>query len=70
MAGTINQSTTNTLMDNVHNLTFTFILLIVSVIIYSLNLFESGDEEKRNGHSKLAKRLFFVITFIYLLMLT
>ena len=60
-------STTNTLMDNVHNLTFTFILLIVGIIIYSLNLFESGDEEKKKRSLRIDKRAFFSVISIYIL---
>jgi Neurotransmitter-gated ion-channel ligand binding domain len=63
----IPSSTTNTLMDNVHNLTFTFILLIVGIIIYSLNLFESGDEEKKKRSLKIDKRAFFSVITIYIL---
>jgi hypothetical protein len=58
-------STTNTLMDNVHNLTFTFILVIVGMIIISLHLFESGDERKRKLSLQLDKWAFFSIMTIY-----
>ena len=60
-------STTNTLMDNVHNLTFTFILVIVGIIIYSLNLFESGDEKKKKRSLKIDKGAFFSVISIYIL---
>jgi hypothetical protein len=60
-------STTNTLMDNVHNLTFTFILLIVGVIIISLCLFESGNEAKRKKSLKLDRWAFFSFITIYAL---
>ena len=60
-------STTNTLMDNVRNLTFTFILVIVGIIIYSLNLFESGDEVKKKRALKIDKRAFFSVISIYIL---
>lgn len=59
-------STTNTLMDNVHNLTFTFILLIVGIIIISLYLFESGDEQKKKLSLKLDKWAFFCIASLYI----
>jgi hypothetical protein len=58
-------STTNTLMDNVHNLTFTFILLIVGIIIISLHLFESGDERKRRISLLLDKWSFYTIMAVY-----
>lgn len=62
----VSASTTNTLMDNVHNLTFTFILLIVGVIIVSLRLYESGSEEKRKLSLKLDKWSFYgtIILFV------
>jgi Neurotransmitter-gated ion-channel ligand binding domain len=60
-------STTNTLMDNVHNLTFTFILLIVGIIIISLYLFESGDEVKRKKSLKLDRWAFFSVITVYIL---
>ena len=60
-------STSNTLMDNVHNLTFTFILLIVGIIIYSLNLFESGDEEKKKRSLRIDKKAFFSVITIFIL---
>ncbi len=60
-------STTNTLMDNVHNLTFTFILLIVGVIIISLYLYESGDEAKRKKSLRLDRWAFFSFITIYAL---
>lgn len=60
-------STTNTLMDNVHNLTFTFILLIVGIIIVSLSLYESGDENKKRKSLKLDKWAFFSVVALYVL---
>ena len=60
-------STTNTLMDNVHNLTFTFILLIVGIIILSLYLFESGDEQKRKLSLKLDRWAFFSVISLFVL---
>jgi hypothetical protein len=60
-------STTNTLMDNVHNLTFTFILLIVGIIIISLYLYESGDENKKRQSHKLDRWAFFSIVTLFVL---
>jgi hypothetical protein len=59
-------TTTNTLMDNVHNLTFTFILLIVGFIIISLRLFESGNERKHKMSLRLDKWAFFCILAVYI----
>jgi hypothetical protein len=58
-------STTNTLMDNAHNLTFTFILLIVLVIVVSLYLYESGDERKKQMSRRLDKVAFYSIITAY-----
>lgn len=58
-------STTNTLMDNVHNLTFMFILLIVGIIIISLTLFESEDPYKKVKSLLLDKIAFFSIVALY-----
>jgi len=58
-------STGNTLMDSVHNLTFTFILLIVGVIIISLILFESGNERKRKLSLRVDMWAFFIILALY-----
>jgi hypothetical protein len=58
-------SITNTLMDNVHNLTFTFILIIVGIIIISLKLFESEDPHKRSRSLWLDKVAFFSIVIAY-----
>lgn len=59
-------STSNTLMDDVHNLTFTFILLIVGIIIFSLRLFESGDEAKRKRSLKLDRRAFVTVITLFM----
>jgi hypothetical protein len=56
---------TNTLMDNVHNLTFTFILLIVGIIIISLKLFESEDPRKRSRSLWLDRVAFYSIVIAY-----
>jgi hypothetical protein len=58
-------SATSTLTDNVHNLTFTFILVIVCVIIVSLYLFESGDERKRKLSFKLDRWAFYTVLILY-----
>lgn len=58
-------SITNTLMDNVHNLTFTFILLIVGIIIISLKLFESDDPDKKSRSLWLDKVAFYSIVIAY-----
>ncbi|MEO5564139.1 MAG: hypothetical protein ABIR18_11905 [Chitinophagaceae bacterium] len=63
----IPSSTGNTLMDNVHNLTFAFILLIVVIIIISLWLYESGDENKKRRSLKLDKRAFVSVVIAYIL---
>jgi len=60
-------SATNTLMDNVHNLTFTFILLIVGIIIISLYLHESGDENKKRQSRKLDRWAFFSVVTLFVL---
>jgi Ca2+/Na+ antiporter len=60
-------STSNTLMDDVHNLTFTFILLIVGIIIFSLNMFESGDEIKKKKSLKLDRWAFVSVISLYML---
>ncbi len=59
-------STSNTLMDDVHNLTFTFILLIVGIIIFSLRLYESGDERKKKKSLKLDRLAFFSVITIFM----
>lgn len=63
----VSASTTNTLMDNVHNLTFTFILLIVGVIIISLRLFESDSPVKRKMSLKLDKWSFYSIILLFII---
>jgi Neurotransmitter-gated ion-channel ligand binding domain len=60
-------SNTNSLMDNVHNLTFTFILLIVLIIIISLRLFESGDDKKKALSLKLDKWAFVAVIGLFVL---
>jgi hypothetical protein len=63
-------STSNTLMDNVHNLTFTFILIIVGFIIVSLRLYESGDELKRKKSIRLDHRAFFLVISLFVVLNT
>jgi Ca2+/Na+ antiporter len=58
-------STTNTLMDNVHNLTFTFILLVVLLTIITLNLYHTGDEKKIFLSKKIDRIAFFSIITVY-----
>jgi hypothetical protein len=60
-------STTNTLMDNVHNLTFAFILLIVLITIITLNLYQSGDEKKTALSKKIDRIAFFSIITVFAL---
>ncbi len=58
-------STTNTLMDNVHNLTFTFILLVVLISIISLNLYETEDPKKVALSKKIDLYSFYIIVTIF-----
>ena len=58
-------STSNTLMDNVHTLTFIFILLITVVMIISLRLYQSGNEQKLQLSHKIDKWSFYLFTFLY-----
>jgi hypothetical protein len=58
-------STTNTLMDNVHNLTFTFILLVVLISIISLNLYESDSPRKIALSKKIDQYSFYTIVSIF-----
>jgi hypothetical protein len=58
-------STTNTLMDNVHNLTFTFILMIVLISIISLNLYESGSPRKVALSKKIDLYSFYSVVSIF-----
>ena len=58
-------STTNTLMDNVHTLTFIFILLITIVMIISLRLYQSGDDEKKKRSHKIDRWSFYIFTSLY-----
>jgi hypothetical protein len=58
-------SSSNTLMDNVHTLTFIFILLITIVMIISLRLFQSGDPHKRQLSLDIDKWSFYIFTSLY-----
>lgn len=58
-------TTTHTLMDTVHILTFMFILLIVGIIIISLYLFESGSEGNRKLSLRIDRWAFFSIMALY-----
>jgi hypothetical protein len=60
-------STTYTLMDNVHNLTFTSILVMVIVSIVSLHFFESGDPKKIKLSLKIDRIVFYTIVALYAL---
>jgi hypothetical protein len=57
----------SSLMDNVHSITFAFILLIVCIIIVSLRLFESGDDRKKQLSLKLDRWSFFSVIILYIL---
>lgn len=59
-------SSTSTLMDNVHNLTFMFILIIVCLIIISLRLYESDSEHKRKLSLSIDKWSFFSVIILYM----
>jgi Ca2+/Na+ antiporter len=54
-------------MDDVHNMTFTFILVIVGIIIISLSLFNSGDERKKRMSLRLDKWTFWMLIGLYTL---
>jgi hypothetical protein len=58
-------STSNTLMDNVHTLTFIYILLITVVMIISLRLHQSEDEQKKQRSLKIDKWAFYIFGISY-----
>ena len=60
-------STTTTLMDNVHNLTLLFILLISIVVAVTLHLYETGDERHRKLSLKIDKIAFGSFVFLYII---
>ena len=60
-------STTNTLMDNAHNLTFSFILLIVIFTILSIYLFESESPGKKRLAKLVDRYSFYSIFFLYVI---
>jgi hypothetical protein len=62
---TIPTSTTNTLMDNVHNLTFMSILLIVFIIILSLHLYDSENPKKVALSKKIDRVAFYSIIGVF-----
>lgn len=57
----------NTLMDNVHTLTFIFIFIIIILITISLRLFESGDERKVAKSLRIDKWAFYTLSILYTL---
>lgn len=61
-------SNSNTLMDNVHNLTFGFILLIVIISIITLKLYESDDSRKRTLSLKIDRICFWVVLLCYIIL--
>jgi hypothetical protein len=63
-------SSASSLMDNVHSITFAFILLIVCITIVSLRLFESADNRKKQLSLKLDKWSFFSVIILYILINT
>ena len=58
----------NTLMDNVHNLTFGFILLIVIICMITLRLYESEDSRKRTLSLKIDRISFRAVLLSYILL--
>ena len=60
-------SNANTLMDNVHNLTFGFILLIVIISIITLRLHESEDKHKRELSLKIDRVSFWAVLISYII---
>jgi Neurotransmitter-gated ion-channel ligand binding domain len=61
-------SNTNTLIDNVHNLTFGFILLIVIISIITLKLYQSEDITKRKLSLKIDRIGFWSVLLCYILL--
>jgi Neurotransmitter-gated ion-channel ligand binding domain len=60
-------SSGNSLMDNVHILTFIFIFLIIILVTVSLRLFESGDDKKVMLSLRLDKWSFYTLVILYIL---
>ena len=58
-------STSNSLMDNVHSLTFIFILFITIVMIISLSLYQSGDDRKKTLSFKIDRWAFYLFALLY-----
>ncbi|MBS1564589.1 MAG: hypothetical protein JST39_09375, partial [Bacteroidetes bacterium] len=50
---------------DVHIVTFGFILLIIGIIIVSLRLFESGDDNKRKLSLRIDRWAFFTTMILY-----
>jgi len=63
-------SSGNTLMDNVHTLTFVFIFLIIILITVSLKLFESGNENNVKKSLRIDKWAFYMLTTLYVVINT
>ncbi len=61
-------SNTTTLIDNVHNLTFGFILLIVIISIITLKLYQSGDTRKYALSLKIDRIGFWAVLISYVLL--
>jgi hypothetical protein len=64
----VSSTTTSTLMDDVHNITFVFILIIIGVITLSLHYFQSGDENKKRFSLKIDKWAFWILLSAYTLL--
>ena len=65
--GTVPSTNTITMLDNIHNLTYVLILLIILVSIFSLKLFEKGTEKSIRQSQRVDRISLFVIIGIYLL---
>jgi len=61
----VSSTTSSTLMDDVHNVTLIFILIIIGIITYSLRLFESEDERKKKLSLKIDRSAFFILLVVY-----
>ena len=58
-----------TLLDNVHNLTFVYILLITILSVISLKIYEKGSKKNRKISQKLDRISFIVIMISYVFLL-
>ncbi|MBI2258683.1 MAG: hypothetical protein HYU67_07265 [Flavobacteriia bacterium] len=63
--GIIPASSSNTLLDNIHNTTFVFIFLIIVLSIISLRFRESGEEKKENISKKVDKWSFILTSIAF-----